>query len=271
MPDAPHGKLSTSAWWLEPTTTTGSSRRHPRDLPESADENVFTEASRDVQKATTDADKPDPPTLDDPDGTSETVIKMTWDPPVPADDGDDTMSAAGLEPVGYGRITGYQVESSVDGTTWTDLVKVGPKLDKTYVYDNKTGKLSVKSGGDPDEVDFEHTKLYQDQTVHYRISTINNARPRVQMSDTSHAKSATTKKALASDDPGGLVVKARSSSMIQVMWNARADDIQAAPVTGYRIDSSPLDVDGDCAERLDDAGGRHHEHHHVVHAHGPVS
>ena len=128
------------------------------------------------------------------------------------------------------------------------MVKVGPKLDKTYVYDNKTGKLTEKSGGDAQKVDFEHTKLYQDQTVHYRISTINNARPRVQLSNTSFAKSATTKKALASDDPGGLVVKARGSSMIQVMWNARADDIQAAPVTGYKIESSPLDADGDCME-----------------------
>ena len=217
---------------------------HPRAEIETG---VFTEASRDVQKATTDAAKPDPPTLDDPDGTSETVIKMTWTPPVPVDD-DPTMSAAGLEPVGYGRITGYQVESSADGTTWTDLVQVGPRLDKTYSYDNKTGKLTEKAGGDADKVDFEHTKLYQDQTVHYRISTINNARPRARISDTSFAKSATTKRALASDDPGGLVVKARSSSMIQVMWNARGDDIQAAPVSGYKIESSPLNADDDCAK-----------------------
>ena len=218
---------------------------HPRENIETG---VFTEASRDVQKATTDAAKPDPPTLDDPDGTSETVIKMTWTPPVPVDADDPTMSAAGLEPVGYGRITGYQVESSADGTTWTDLVQVGPRLDKTYSYDNKTGKLTEKADGDADKVDFEHTKLYQDQTVHYRISTINNARPRARISDTSFAKSATTKRALASDDPGGLVVKARSSSMIQVMWNARGDDIQAAPVSGYKIESSPLNADGDCAE-----------------------
>ena len=223
---------------------------HPRTIPVLAP-GVFTEASRDVQKATTDADKPDPPALDDPIGSTETVIKMTWTPPVVADGDDGTMSDAGLEPVGYGRITGYQVESSADGTTWTDLVQVGPRLDRIYTYNNETGKLTDRAegaAGDDGKVDFEHTKLYQDQTVHYRVSTINNARPRVQISDTSFARSATTKKALASDDPGGLVVKARGSSMIQVMWNARADDIQAAPVSGYRIDSSPLDAGGDCAE-----------------------
>ena len=32
-----------------------------------------------------------------------------------------------------------------------------------------------------------------------------------------------------------------------LMWNARADDIVAAPVTGYKIESSPLDASGDCA------------------------
>ena len=227
---------------------------HPRRQP-TLTAGVFTEASRNVEGTTTGADKPDPPTLDDPSGTSETVITMTWAPPgtvteiIPSTDPMTYRNPAGTDPVGYGMITGYLVETSADGTTWTDLVTVGPKLDKTYVYDNKTGKLTEKSGGVANKVDFEHTKLYQDQTVHYRISTINNASARSQMSDTSFAKSATTKKAQASDDPGGLVVKARSSTSVMLMWNARADDINAAPITGYKIDSSPLNAAGDdCAE-----------------------
>ena len=61
--------------------------------------------------------------------------------------------------------------------------------------------------------------------------------------------SATTEGSLSSDDPGGLIVKARGYNAIMLMWNARADDIVAAPVTGYKIESSPLNAAGDdCAE-----------------------
>ena len=231
---------------------------HPRQAP-ILPATVYTEASRNVQGTTTGAAMPDPPTLDDPSGTSETVITMAWAPPgtVTGDGsaGNGYRNPEGTKPVGFGTITGYLVETSADGTTWTDLVTVGPKLDRIYTYNNKTGKLTdraevtgVVAKGDLQKVDFEHTELFQDQTVHYRISTINNASARTQMSDTSFADSATTKKAQASDDPGGLVVKARSSTSIMLMWSARADDINAAPISGYRIDSSPLDADGDCAE-----------------------
>ena len=200
---------------------------------------IWTEASDEERQTTADADQPDPPTLDDPGATSETVIRMNWTPP----------GMDGREPVGYGMITGYQVEYSADGTNWANLVKVGPKLENVvYSYNNKTGKLTEKPGGTNPVLDFEHTGLFQNQTVYYRVSTINNARPRVQMSDTSFARSATTKRALASDDPGGLVVKARGSSDIMLMWNARGDDITAAPITGYKIESSPLNASGGCAQ-----------------------
>ena len=220
-----------------------------RTAPVSLPDDVFTEASRNVKQTTTGAAMPDSPVLDDPDGYSEMVIRMSWAPP-----GIDTgttppANPEGTEPVGYGKIIGYLVESSADGTTWTELVTVGPKLDKRYSYNNKTGKLTEKAITANHMVDFEHTMLYQDQTVHYRISTINNASPRSRTSDTSFAKSATTKKAQASDDPGGLVAKPRGRSMIELTWNARADDIIAAPIIGYKIESSPLNMAGDdCAE-----------------------
>ena len=216
---------------------------HPRGIV-----GVFTEASRDVKQTTAGAAQPDPPALDDPTGESETIIAMAWTPPVDADAADTTMSAAGLGPVGYGRITGYQIYSSSDGTTFTPLVKVGPKLNVTYSYNDKTGALIKKADGDDTKVDFEHTNLVQDQTVHYRVSTINNASARVQESDASFTKSATTRRSQASDDPGGLVVKSMGSTAIKLLWNARADDITAAEITGYRIESSPLKADDDCME-----------------------
>ena len=226
-----------------------------RTTPATLPDGVFTEASRSVAKTTTGAAMPDPPMLDDPEGYTETVIRMSWTPP---DDTTTTVAAGapGSEPVGYGRITGYLVESSPDGTTWTDLVKVGPKLDKTYSYNNKTGKLTEIANRNADMVDFEHTMLYQDQTVHYRVSTINNASARVQMSDTSFAKNTTTKKALASDDPGGLVVKPRSSSSIMLMWNARADDINAAAVSGLQDRVLAAERRRRLHERLVGAGGK---------------
>ena len=224
---------------------------HPRTDPE-LDDDVFTEASNSVSGTTTAAAMPDPPDLTDIFETSETVIRMGWLPPGKSTTDDAataTTNPSGIEAVGYGRITGYLVEYSHDGTAWMDLVTIGNKLDKLYSYNNKTKKLTEKDGIATDhKMWFEHTNLYQDQTVHYRISTINNASARIRMSDTSDAESDTTDKALASDDPGGLVVKPRSDMSIMLMWNARADDIHAAPITGYKIESSPLDSDGDCAE-----------------------
>ena len=218
---------------------------HPRS---GIEDGVFTEASRDVKQTTAGAAQPDPPALDDPTGESETIMAMAWTPPVGPDAADATMSAAGLEPVGYGRITDYQIYSSSDGTTFTPLVKVGPKLNVTYSYNDKTGALTKKADGNETKVDFEHTNLLQDQTVHYRVSTINNASARVQESDASFTKSATTRRSQASDDPGGLVVKSMGSTAIKLLWNARADDITAAEITGYRIESSPLKADDDCME-----------------------
>ena len=204
---------------------------------------------------TANAEMPWAPVLNTAEAQSETEIALTWTPPNDPDD--DTTTPAvpagqdGSEPVGYGKIAGYMVESSPDGTNWSDLVRVGPKSDTTvYSYNDDTGKLTTKStGGTAGVVNFEHTELSQAQTVYYRITTINNA-PRSQAySNPSNAMSATTEGSLSSDDPGGLIAKARSYSSIMLMWNARADDIVAAPVTGYKIESSPLNAAGDdCAE-----------------------
>ena len=225
---------------------------HPRQTP-TLTAGVFTEASASVSGTTTGAAMPDPPDLTDIFETSETAIRLGWLPPGKSTDDDAataTTNPAGVKAVGYGKITGYLVEYSHDGTDWMDLVTIGNKLDKLYSYDHKTKTLTEKAGIATDhKMWFEHTELYQDQTVHYRVSTINNASARIRVSDASDADSDTTDKALASDDPGGLVVKSRGYNDIMLMWNARADDINAAPVTGYKIESSPLNAAGDdCAE-----------------------
>ena len=207
---------------------------------------VTTPASNTISVTTASAQKPDHPTLNPATASSETVIAMTWIQPDAEAGTEPDPGAAGSEPVGFGRVTGYLVESSPDGTNWTDLVEVGAREDRVYVWDG--AKLTTRTIADNDVIDFEHTKLHQNQTVYYRVSTINNAPPSQKLSNPSDATSATTLTSLASDDPGGLIVKARSSSSILLMWNARADDITAAPIVGYKIESSPLNDDGECAE-----------------------
>ena len=208
---------------------------------------VFTEASFTVAESTASADRPDAPTLETVQAASETSIQLNWTPPVAAGDPDTTMSVAGLEPIGFGKITGYLVESSANGTVWTRLVEVGPKLNVIYTWDGT--ELTTKDQAAADAVvDFVHKGLVQGQTVYYRVSTINNAPRSLSLSSPSDGRSDTTLRSLASDDPGGLVVKARSSMSLELLWNARADDITAAPVVGYKIESSPLNADDECAE-----------------------
>ena len=103
--------------------------------------------------------------------------------------------------------------------------------------------------GKDTECSVTRKELHQGQTKYYRVFTINNAsRTSLRLSDPSDADSATTLKSFASDDPGGLVVKSYGANAIKLAWNARADDITAAPITGYKIESSPVNADGDCTE-----------------------
>ena len=91
--------------------------------------------------------------------------------------------------------------------------------------------------------------MTQQSTRYYRASTINNAPGRSAYSVATESKKGTTDAALTSDDPGGLVVKAKGRTAIELFWNARADDIEAAEVEKYRIEYSAVDDDGECAQR----------------------
>ena len=214
------------------------------------DTNVYTEASVPVAVQTAPAGKPDEPILVSALAASETQIDVAWTPP--NDVANTTPPAAGAdgsEPVGYGKIVGYEVEISEDGSTWTLLTTVAGKLDYEYTYDEKTKKTTSKKVTPADlDVEFFHKGLIQGQTKYYRITTLNNAPASSRRSVPSNVRNATTLASFASDTPGGMVVKAMSHTSLELLWNARADDITAAPIIGYKIESSPLNADDECME-----------------------
>ena len=160
--------------------------------------------------------------------------------------------AAGSEAVGYGKVVAYSVEVSDDGTTWSELVVVtGPKDTLTYTWDGS--ELTSEPKASDGKITLVHAGLSQGETKYYRVSTVNNAPTSKATSVPSNGLKATTDGALKADSPGGLVVKADGRSTINLLWNARAPDIAAAPVTGYKIQVSPLNSAGnDCASDWDD-------------------
>lgn len=221
--------------------------RHNRSI---SDANVFTEASTPVSVTTAPAGRPLAPVLDSVVSSSETQIDVTWTPPDDVVGTPPDAGAAGSPAVGHGKITGYEVDVSDDGKTWSLLATVAGKLDEEYTYDEKTMKVTVKKEDAADtEVEFFHKGLVQGETKYYRVSTLNNAPSSSKRSVTSAVMNDMTLLSLVSDSPGGLIAKAKDSSSIEIVWNARADDITAAPIIGYKIESSPLNAAGDdCAE-----------------------
>ena len=211
---------------------------------------VRSEASSEVKVTTAPADTPDAPTFDSAEPESEEEIKLEWTAPQPT----AAETSAGYAAIGYGKITAYKVEVSEDGTNWSPLVEIkDPKEDLTYTWDNEKNELSTKEKEDNDKITLVHASLSQGETKYYRVSTVNNAPPNKATSVPSNGLKATTDGALIADSPGGLVVKAEGRSAIRLLWNARAPDIAAAPVTGYKIEVSPLNSDGDdCATEWSD-------------------
>ena len=97
---------------------------------------------------------------------------------------------------GFAVISGYKIESSPDGTSWTDLVA-------------NTGNTSTT---------YAHTGLLGATTRYYRVSAINSAGT----SDPSNVDSATTD-ATAPGAPTGLTATANGSSQIDLSWTAPSD------------------------------------------------
>ena len=203
---------------------------------------ILSEASGTISETTASPDRPStPPFSTLPTAESEAVIEMAVTP----------VGISGAMALGFGKLEGYRVEISDDGRDWTKYapVIIGPKLDVIYSYSEKDRKVTeTKQAAEDAFVEFKHTGLSQKTSRHYRVSTVNNAPGRLAYSEPTESKKGTTHESLTSDDPGGLVVKAESSTSIVLVWNARADDITAAEVDGYKIDYSPLNDEGECAE-----------------------
>ena len=113
---------------------------------------------------------------------------------------------------GFAVISGYKIESSPDGTSWTDLVA-------------NTGNTSTT---------YAHTGLLGATTRYYRVSAINSAGT----SDPSNVDSATTD-ATAPGAPTGLTATANGSSQIDSPGLPRPTP--AAPLVGVPLGLDPGD------------------------------
>ena len=128
----------------------------------------------------------------------QTEIDLSWS--VPSDDG----GAA---------ITGYRIEVSTDGSSWSDLV----------------------ADSDSTSTSCSHTGLTAGSTRYYRVSAINS----VGTGSASNSDSATTEAEPATkpDAPRNLTATADGQTEIDLSWTAPSDDGGAA-ITGYRIEVS---------------------------------
>ena len=111
-------------------------------------------------------------------------------------------------------ITGYQIESSADGTDWGNP----PLVENTG--NNKTT--------------YTDTGLTEGTTRYYRVSAIN----RIGTGAPSNEASATTQAISAPDAPTNLTATASGQTRIDLSWKAPEYNGGAA-ITGYRIQVSP--------------------------------
>ena len=156
-----------------------------------------TGPASDTGSAITDAaTKPGKPTGLTATADGQTEIDLTW--AAPTDDG-------GAD------ITGYRIEVSTDGSSWSDL-------------EADTGSSSTR---------YSHTGLAAGSTRHYRVSAI-NPEGTGRASDTD---SAVTDAATKPGKPTGLTATADGQTEIDLSWTAPSDD-GGADITGYRIEVS---------------------------------
>ena len=126
----------------------------------------------------------------------QTQIDLSWT--APSNDGGAT-------------ITGYKIEVSTDGASWSDLV-------------TDTGSTTTS---------YSHTGLTAGSTRHYRVSAINSAGTGI----ASSADSATTTTAAKPGAPTGLTATANGQTQIDLSWTAPSND-GGATIAGYKIEVS---------------------------------
>ena len=129
-------------------------------------------------------------------GNGQTRIDLSWT--APTDDG-------GAD------ITGYKIEVSTNGSSWSDL------------------EADTRSTG----TSYSHTGLSASSTHHYRVSAINSAGT----GPASDTDSATTDAATKPGEATGLTATADGQTEIDLSWTAPTDD-GGADITGYKIEVS---------------------------------
>ena len=147
----------------------------------------------------------------------QTEIDLSWT--APSDDG-------GAD------ITGYKIEVSTDGSSWSDL----------------------EADTDSTSTSYTHTGLTAGNTRHYRVSAINSAGTS-QPSSTDSATTDSPPAATAPDPPTGLSATADGQTEIDLSWTAPSDD-GGADITGYKIEVS---TDGSSWSDLE-ADNRFHQY-----------
>ena len=184
---------------------TGLSAGTTRHYRVSAINNVDTSTPSNVAMATTvavaTATAPGAPTSLTATASGQTTINLSWTAPT------STGGAA---------ITGYKIEVSTDGNTFTDLVASHP----TPPY--------------------AHTALSAGMTRHYRVSAINS----VNTGPVSNVATATTADAANPTVPGAptsLTATASGQTIINLRWTAPSSN-GGGRITGYQIEVSPTGV-----------------------------
>ncbi len=178
---------------------TGLSAGTTRHYRVSAINNVDTSTPSNVAMATTAAvaTAPGAPTSLNATASGQTTINLSWTAPT---------STGGAE------ITGYKIEVSTDGNTFTDLVASHP----TPPY--------------------AHTGLSAATTRHYRVSAINS----VNTGPASNVATATTADAANPTVPGAptsLTATASGQTIINLGWTAPSSN-GGGRITGYQIEVS---------------------------------
>ena len=144
---------------------------------------------------TTDTTAPSAPRNVIATAVSDTEIRVDWE--TPATDGADP-------------ITGYRVERSTDGTTYTTLTTVGVALTHT------------------------DTGLTQQTRYYYRVVAINSTGD---STESAPADTTTLRTPVVPTAPTGLMATASGPNAIVLSWTAPSDD-GGRPITGYQIESS---------------------------------
>ena len=129
----------------------------------------------------------------------QTEIDLSWT--APSDDGGAT-------------ITGYRIEVSTDGSSWSDLVA-------------DTGSTATT---------YSHTGLTAGSTRHYRVSAINSAGTGT-ASNVANAATGSPRATTAPGAPTGLSAAANGQTQIDLSWTAPSDD-GGVSITGYKIEVS---------------------------------